>query len=339
MPEQSNPEGPSGLEAGHSGPQSGPYVQPSVGVDNQPFGAALAPALLEACAGRLRDIRWFRADWQRGGALTGYAWWRANDKSDREVVVKLPVPPAERTWLVRLGEAPDIVPRIYGHGEALGGYDIAWVVMERMQYGPMGAAWGGAEFDLLVEAAVRFYAAAAAFPANGESREIDWQAVLGRARKAVQQRDLAQAQRWQRALKKAQRKLDDWRKIAADRPTDQWCHGDLHLANAMTRAPAPQGPAVLLDFALVHPGHWTQDAVYCEHLFWSRPERLGDRRLCAMIARRRKQVGLPVEADWPRWESLQRGLLAMSTPAVPDHAANPQHLAAALTALEAEVGA
>ena len=339
MQEQPKPEGLSGPDVGRSVPLSGPLAHPSVGVDNQPFGAALAPALLAACDGRLGAIRWFRADWQRGGALTGYASWRHDDQVEREVVVKLPVPPVERTWLVRLSDWPDVVPHVHVHGETLGGYDIAWVVMERMSHGPLGAAWGGAEFDLLVEAAGRFYAAANTFPADGQPRDRDWHVILERARKLVPQRTLAHRQRWRKALKQAQRKLHDWLKICADRPRDQWCHGDLHLANAMTRAPAPQGPAVLLDFALTHLGHWVEDAVYFEHLFWSRRQRLGERRLCPMIARERKKVGLPVEADWPRWAALQRGLLAMSTPAVPDHAGNPPHVAAALEILEAEVGA
>ena len=339
MQEQPNPEGPGGPDASRSTASSGPQAQPAVGIDNQPFGASLAPVLAEACDGRLGEVRWFRADWQRGGALTGYATFRDKTETDLDVVVKLPVPPAERTWLVRLGAWPDVVPRVYAQGESLGGYDIAWVVMERLPHGPLGAVWGGAEFDLLADVAGRFYAAASTFPADGQPRERDWRAIAERARKAVPQRQLAQSQRWQKALKKAQRKLADWLDTCADRPQDQWCHGDLHLANAMTRTPAPGGPAVLLDLALVHLGHWVEDAVYWEHLFWSQRKRLGDRRLCSMIAKRRKEAKLPVGADWPRWAAAQRGLLAMSTPIVPDHAGNAAHAAAALEVLEAEAGA
>ena len=70
----------------------------------EPFGANLEPALLEATDHRLSAIRWFRTDWQRGGALTGYAKYREEDGRDQAVVVKLPVPPGERQWLVRLVE-------------------------------------------------------------------------------------------------------------------------------------------------------------------------------------------------------------------------------------------
>ena len=338
MQEQPKPEGPSGPGAGESSPTSRPHTEPSIGIDNQPFGAALAPVLVAACDGRLDEIHWFRADWQRGGALTGYSTWRDDDDTERRVVVKLPVPPVERAWLARLSDWPDIVPRVYAHGETLGGYDIAWVVMERMPHGPLTRSWGGAEFDLLVDAVGRFYAAAATFPADGEVNNKNWHAILDRSRKSVQDHRLADHQRWSKALKKAHRKLDDWLNIWRDRPQDQWCHGDLHPGNAMTRQPAPAGPAVLLDFALTHCGHWIDDGVYFEHLFWSRPERLGDRRLCQMIARKRKELGLAVAADWPRWASVRRGLLAMSTPAMLEHEGSPKHVAAALQVLEAELG-
>jgi hypothetical protein len=338
MPEQPNPEGFRGPGSIGSTLPSGPELQPAVGVDNQPFGALLAPALIEACAGRLSDIRWFRADWQRGGALTGFAQWQDDDQVQREAVVKLPVPPVERTWLGRLSNWPDIAPKVYAHGQSLGRYDIAWVVMERIPHGPLSNAWDGAEFDLLVEAVGRFYAVAATFPVDGPVRRRNWQTILERARKAIAQRDLAQGQRWQKALKKAQRKVKDWQSICEDRPNDHWCHGDLHLGNAMTRAAAPQGPAVLLDFAAVHLGNWVEDGIYCEHLFWSRRKRLGEHRLCSMIAKQRKSAGLPVADDWPRWASTQRALLAMSTPAIADHADNIAHLAVALEVLEAEVG-
>ena len=56
---------------------------------------------------------------------------------------------------------------LYAHGEALGGYDMAWVVMERLPHGPLGAAWNGQQFDLLIEAAGRFYQAAQQITAAG----------------------------------------------------------------------------------------------------------------------------------------------------------------------------
>ncbi|MEO0477538.1 MAG: hypothetical protein AAF085_16465, partial [Planctomycetota bacterium] len=56
-----------------------------------PFGAALAPILLQLCNGKLADLNWFRTDWQRGGALTGYATW-TDETGQHDAVVKFPVP-------------------------------------------------------------------------------------------------------------------------------------------------------------------------------------------------------------------------------------------------------
>lgn len=325
---------------GRQGPGSAPgsLDTPSVNGENQPFGSALEPVLRSYCEDRLSPIRWFRTDWQRGGALTGYATWINDDERQVEVVVKLPVPPIERLWLHRLQSFTDVVPHLYAHGDTLNGYDMAWLVLERMPHGPLGASWGGSEFNLLVQAAGRFYAAAAEFPVNGHNpRTKDWRAIFERAREVVHLHDVAFEQRWNRALKRVHRRLNDWIKRWEDRPRHHWCHGDLHPGNAMTRKAAPDGPAVLLDFARAHVGHWVEDAVYLEHLFWARRQRLGDRRLCSMIAKERKRAGLSVEADWPQWASVERALLAMSTPAMLEHDGDPHHVQAALEVLEIEV--
>ena len=96
----------------------------------RPLGANLEPVLRENCD-RLSSISWFRADWQRGGALTGFATFQDENDGPRDVVVKLPVPPREKLWLNRLQSAGDVAPRLYASGDELGGYDMAWVVMER----------------------------------------------------------------------------------------------------------------------------------------------------------------------------------------------------------------
>ncbi len=144
--------------------------------------------------------------------------------------------------------------------------------------------------------------------------------------------------RWSKALKKAQKNLDRWLKLWNDRPIDQWCHGDLHLGNAMTRCAAPQGPAVLIDFAQVHAGYWVEDAVYFEHLYWSRRQHLGGRHLCKAIAHDRRQRGLAVEASWADHAQVMRALLAMGTPVILHQDGPSQHVHAALEILEREVG-
>ncbi len=332
----------------------------------QPFGAALEPALLHTCGGRLSRISWFRADWQRGGALTGYATFTDDDSTRHSVVVKMPVPPGERRWLVDLQPAGNVVPRLFAHGEQLNGYDIAWVVMQRMPHGPLGPQWGGSEFDLVVEAAGRFYAAAAPIPLRGSPVQRDWDQLFENARNHVHQHDIPDEQRWKEALKKAHRRLRDWVALWHDRPTSDWCHGDLHLGNALTLhappnpppdrpSPPGQGPAampsampgvvpgagaggaVLIDFAHTHPGCWVEDAVYFEHLFWSHRQRLAGRKLCKALARARRHHDLPVDPHWPDFAATLRALYAMSTPArLYDDGSRP-HLAAALEVLEAAV--
>ncbi len=322
----------------------GQTPQPSPSVDPSPaspslFGSALEPALREACGGKLSSVSWFRTDWQRGGALTGYAAYHAgeNHNGHIECVVKLPVPPHERHWLVHLQDYDHVAPRLYAHGETLGDYDIAWVVMERIPHGPLGAAWNGREFDLLIDAAGRFYLAAADVPLRGRAQDRDWREALDRSRKVVRDHNLPHEQRWSQALKKAQKKLDAWIEAWEIRPVDQWCHGDLHLGNAMTRTNGPEGPAVLLDYAETRPGCWIEDAVYFEHLFWARRERLGDRKLCKMLARKRKELGLTVEDHWADLAATRRALIAMTTPGQLAFDGDPRHVEAALNVLEAAV--
>jgi Phosphotransferase enzyme family len=302
------------------------------------FGEYLEPVLLQACAGRLTNLHWFRTDWQRGGALTGYATFRDGDGAAHDAVVKLPVPPGERQWLIRLQQAGDVAPQLLAEGQALGEYDLAWVVMERLPHGPIGAAWGGGGIDLVIEAVGRFYAAAAGVPLQGSARLRDWHAVQKQARENVRKHSLAHEQRWTTALKKAHRKLKDWLAVWDGRALDQWCHGDLHSANALTRQPPPDGPAVLIDYAETHPCHWLEDALYLEHLYWGRPQRLDGRRICKQIAHERKRHGLAVEPDWSHLASVGRGLFAMATPAMLEHEGDPVHVEAALQILEQEAG-
>lgn len=302
------------------------------------FGTLLEPVLRRACGGRLGEVAWFRADWQRGGALTGYSTYEDDAGEHHPVVVKLPVPPCERYFLQALQHGSDVVPRLYAHGEALNGYDLAWVVMERLPHGPLGPLWGGVAFDLVTAAVGRFYAAARDLPRRGQPRHKDWEALLDTARQQAKSHALPDPQRWKAALKKAHKKCREWARIWNDRNTDGWVHGDLHLGNAMTRQAPPNGPAVLIDFANTRVGHWLEDAIYFERLFWRQPERLEGRKLCTLIAHERKRRGLPVEPDWPRLADAERALVAMCTPAALVHDGDPQHLQAALKVLERAVG-
>ncbi len=323
------------LPAGQNSPSTdGPASHPPE--DAAGFGVHLEPVLRETVGPALGPVRWFRTSWQRGGALTGYAAFRNGDGRDHPVCIKMPITPKERFWLEQLQQDPGLAPQIHAHGEALGGYDLAWVVMEKIEHGPLGQTWAGKEFDLTVEALARFYHVAHQVPVNTPPPTRPYEKIFELARANLHEHDLAHEQRWKNVLKKVHRKLREWLKVWDGRPTDQWCHGDVHLANCLTREPAPGGPAVLIDFAEVHAGHWVEDAVYFEHLWWARRHRLEGRRLCSQIAHERKKRGLPVEPDWPRLASIKRALLAMSTPAMLQHDGDPHHVQAALEVLEIE---
>lgn len=342
------------------GPRSGPYGRPAFAVmsgsppprphasssdaragssesaPDQLFGAALKPTLEAACDNRLTDLQWFRTDWQRGGALTGYALFTTDD-GPVSVVIKVPVPPQELTWLERLQPRDDddapVVPRLFAADRHLDGYDLAWVVMERLTHGPLDQQWHGSEIELLAEAAGRFYAAAARFPLDQERRDESWVDVLKRCRQSLKDFALPESQRWNAAIKALQKKFDKTMRHWLDHEPG-WCHGDLHLGNAMTQTPPPGGPAFLFDLAKVHCGHWIEDAVYFEHLFWSKPSRLHGHDVPKLIAQERRKRGLSVVADWPRLACFRRALVAASAPAEQGFNPNLHHLAAALQQLE-----
>ncbi|MFN3167815.1 MAG: phosphotransferase [Phycisphaeraceae bacterium] len=309
-----------------------PSPLPDHGV-SQPFGAALAPVLVNLCGGRLSQPNWFRTDWQRGGALTGYATWRDDKGVEHPAVVKLPVPPKERRWLVQLS-SDDVTPRVFAHGSELGGYDLAWVVMERLPHGPLGRPWGSDAYDLLADAAANFYARARMIPMGDPPRPRDWKGQLKAAREHVGRDTIAHSQRWRKALKAAAKQLPGWLDAWHRRDTGTWCHGDLHPGNAMSRFAPPDGPAVLFDLACVRPGHWVEDAVYLEHLYWASPGTLHGTNPAKLIARSMRDYDLSPGENWPQLADIYRALLAMVAPAHLSAQGGAAHAAAALGVLE-----
>ncbi len=301
------------------------------------FGTALEPALLDICKPHLSSPSWFRTDWQRGGALTGFADY-TTDRNTFPAVVKLPVPPQELTWLQRLQtknhDLPQIVPDLYASDRQLGGYDFAWVVMQKLNHGPLDSHWNHNEFQLLADAAARFYAAAQQHPVDLPPRNEDWNDVLKRSRDALRKQQLPEAQRWSVALKTLNKKFKSLLETWNNRDTNHWCHGDLHFGNAMTLNPPPDGPAMLFDFAMVHAGHWVEDAVYFEHLYWPNPKRLDGVKPVKLIAAARKELNLHVDSDYPKLANIRRILLASAAPAEHIKRPNPTKLHAALQTLE-----
>ena len=53
--------------------------------------------------------------------------------------------------------APDLAPRVYAAGSRLGDIDVHWLASEAIPYGPLGDSWNGREFELMLDAGIRFY--------------------------------------------------------------------------------------------------------------------------------------------------------------------------------------
>jgi len=290
---------------------------PSPELAGPALGQGLEPFLREACDQRLGPVTWFRTDWQHGGAATGRARLELDDGTSIEVVVKLPVSLTELRWLQRLQDAPDPlpIPRLLRCGLNLGGYDLAWVVIEWLPHGPLGTRWHDAHIQRTCEAAAAFHAAAADFKVDRDVRVEDWSDLLSRSRQAIRTQAIIGANRWKTAQKTLSRKLDTLVTLWRAREPIGWLHGDLHLANAMARQDINQGEVCLIDLAEVRPGHWVEDAVYLERLHWARPARLKNNAPLKHLARARKDRGLEVGSDYPLLADIRRALYAATAPA------------------------
>lgn len=316
--------------------------------EHDALASSLAPLLRQACQDRLSEIRWFRSAWQAGGASTGYATFRDGSGVLIDVVVKLPVGPSEYRWTASAGDsnAPGgctTTPRVLASGTELGGYDLAWLVIEKLAGKPLKADLNAQSVDDLLRTAVQWYAQADRIRPIGDDppKREAWGPLLAKARELVKSASVPEEQRWNEALKHAQRALptlvDRWE----SRPINTWCHGDLHPGNAMRREgtpphpPHPAGTAcVLIDLAMVHPGHWVEDAVYLERLYWAKPELLGGVKPVSCVAKHLREMGRLGSEDYTTLAHTRRALMAASVPAFLTHEGHPKHLHAALEVLE-----
>ncbi len=303
------------------------------------LGSSLAPALCAECDDRLGEIRWFQADWQRGGASTAYSEWRADDGSTREVMIKLPVGPVERRITSELSKTDAHTPVVVAHGVELGGYDLAWLVMERLPGNPLSHKKPSKElFESLAEASANFYRVEAELHRpEGVAEKTDWAALLEKARHDARESDIPHQQHWNDLIRQTQKLLPKLLPIWRGRDTHTWRHGDLHLGNAMLRpAGSPWGPAgcVLLDFAEVGLGHWVEDAIYLERIYWAHPEKLCGTKPVKSFARARKAQGLKNGDDYNELANIRRVLLSACVPAFLHREGHPVYLEASLGMLE-----
>lgn len=353
----------------------------------------LEPVLRDHCGGRLGPIEWFRSQWQRGGAATGFSLWSFENGGCVPVLVKLPVGPVEYRWTSRLGKVDDAswaegaglpVPRVVACGTEVGGYDLAWVVVERLSGSPLGRNGSHlVEQDVrdMLEAVVEFQSrAVAAHPVDAKAarsvKEPDWEALIERGREGARDHVIANAPRWSEALRQVGRALPGLLKTWHARPINAWCHGDVHPGNAMRRtkesgsptlpggengfaigggAPlgstvaeregelAGEGGCVLIDMALVHPGHWLEDALYLERQFWGHEQYLHGIKPVSELARLRRERGMSgggsgggaaEDGDYAHLACVRRVLAAACAPALIEREGNPKYIHAALEVVE-----
>ncbi len=327
-------------------------------LDGQALASTLDPQLHQACHGRLGQISWFRATWQHGGAGTGFSTWSLPDPScgHREIpcVVKLPVGYSEYFWTKRLGlvhphdwDEPRSLalptPRVLAAGFELGGYDLAWIVMERFENPPIAMERTESSMWSLFETAAEFHAAAILEKPIDHSKTPppeDWSGLVENGLQALSTNVIENEDRWVKALEQTQGCLDHLIDRWVNREINTWCHNDLHPHNAMRRAVEKgsetniQGHCSLIDLAMVAPGSWVEDALYMERLFWGRKEKLCNIDPVETLAATREAIGLAVGEEDFELAEVRRMLMAASVPAFLRTEGDPVYLKAALSVLE-----
>lgn len=305
------------------------------------LASSLGPALVENCRGHLSSPEWFRSTWQHGGAATGFARWTDESGAETEVLVKLPVGPVEYRWTTQLSGATDNghaqpTARVVACGTSLAGYDLAWLIVERLDGHTLSHGWCKEALDDLLKCAAHMQArAAAGVPVGGAPPSPDWGRLVARAREVARTSELPEAQHWNEVEKRVQKYLPRLAARWDARPIDSWCHGDLHPGNAMRRKPGgAEAPCVLIDLALVHAGNWVEDAVYLERQFWGRPDQLFGVHPISVLAKHRRDLGLPTTGDYGALANIRRVLMAACAPVYLVREGHPKYLHAALETLD-----
>ncbi|MBX3379415.1 MAG: aminoglycoside phosphotransferase family protein [Phycisphaeraceae bacterium] len=298
----------------------------------------LEPVLHRQCEGRLGTVTWFKSAWSSSGSATGSATW-TDARGSCEVIVKLPMGPAEFRWTTELGnpQAKAPTPRVFASGSELNGYDLAWIVEERVKGEPIRPRMQDGDVRRVLIAASDFHDAALRVrPEIHAPKHLDWEGTLAKARDVCHAYAIAEPQRWNEAIKQVVKLLPKLLARWTARPLNCWCHGDLHPGNVL-RLESPRDDShacVMIDLAMVHPGHWVEDAVYLERQYWAAPEYLHGVKPVTELANLRRERGMRVDPEYPDLANIRRVLMAAVSPAFTDREGHPKYLRAALETLE-----
>jgi len=265
-------------------------------------------------------------------------------------MVKIPVGPNEFRWTSKLGSFPEEewdgerarhspTPRVLACGEVLGGYDLGWVVVERLRDRPLSSEWTDKRVvGCFVEAVAEVQARAMEVePVARPAPESDWERLIERSREAAREGRVEDAQHWNAVLKRVSKRLgpvlEEWR----GREACWWCHGDVHPGNACWRrikGDDEEGTTcVLIDLSRMHGGHWMEDAIQLEYLHWGHEDRLFGVRPVREVRRARRARGLEA-SDCTRLAEIWRLLAGSSMLASATGGTPPRRLTAGLGHVE-----
>lgn len=313
--------------------------------DSHSLAMHLEPILQGACEGKLGEVEWFHSAWQHGGAATGFAAWNDGQSgaAPMRAFIKFPVGPDELAWSRDLaarpcGERGPFVPRYLAGGESMGGIDLCWIVVEALNGDPLSTGFDETSLREMLRTIVEFQVAAAEVrPDHPPCKVVDWSENVWRAKAAIRDSGLplAETNRWLLALKHVYRALPVITARWHGRAITTWCHGDLHPGNVIRRTLASGDPrCVLIDLALVHPGHWCEDAIYLERQFWGHEEQLHGIKPLAELARLRREAGLPSDTHDTDVAIARRLLMAAVVPLFLNREHNAKYVHGALETIE-----
>ena len=201
------------------------------------------------------------------------------------VIIKVGTSARENFWCTEIHRlCPDLVPRVYAVGSRIGDIDVHWIALEAIPYGPLGDSWKGREFELMLNAGIRFYQQAKQI--EDPTLEVTTRdEVFGWLEGAVRQRCPG-------AVDMLLSRLDDHWEFILAKCGSETCFEDFHLCNGLMREPPPGGDrAVLID---IHPNRrpWILDAAYLQVLNSGDLNRPGHRDLIPRMAEKRREAGL-----------------------------------------------
>ena len=206
-------------------------------------------------------------------------------KTGLVVIIKVGTSTRENFWCNELNRfAPDLVPKVYASGSRLGRIDVHWLALEAIPFGPLGSAWNGREFELLLDAGIRFYQQAEKIqdPSLNETTPMEVPRWL---QGSIDRNPLG-------SVDKLLQKVDLHWRFLQEKCGSHICFDDFHLCNGLVRDPPPDGErVVLID---IHPKRqsWILDPAYLQVLNSGESGRPGHRDLIHRMAVKRSEAGL-----------------------------------------------